>query len=84
MRLREKNPSTSFSVTVPVTKSFLLAVKWTYLGHHPLRHQRKLSKETLLESSPMRQVYYTAKQFFISTGNTGLDEKGEGKKNLKF
>ena len=43
--VKTKNPSNSFSVTVPVTKSFLSAIKWTYLAHHSLRHLRKSSEE---------------------------------------
>jgi len=42
--LRAKYPSSSVLVAAPVTKGLLLAVKWTYLEHHLLRHQRK-SKE---------------------------------------
>ena len=67
--LRGKYPSTSVLVAAPVTKGLLLAVKWTYLEHHFLRHQRK-SKEGNCVKLSRRVVlcYRYIRKYMLFTG----------------
>jgi len=60
-----------FPLQPSVTKSFLLAKKWTSPTHHSLRNQRKSNdgnSEKLLERSPMLQ---TGEQWFWRSNRKG-------------